>query len=649
MADLYSVLPGIQVSADEVLEAELLCRQILQAKFPDMDLRDGTGLQDLVIRPGATLLAIINKSAQFLFIQNTIAGINDQTPVEIVDKLLSNWFLTRKIGTQAIINVRLFFARQKEVTITTDTFFSPDNVLKYFPLQTTTISNGNLSFDAFENEYYLDMDLIAQSEGTAYNISSGSLLYFSNFDPFFLHGEINYLRTASTISETNTQFIDRAKTAISTRNLVNNRSIISNLLEKFNLLDGVTPIGFGDAEMLRDQVYAYDPALVPQNVLVHIGGRADIYCRVPLTTGVVQVPTDNTGKAELTGAIYKIKRSSVSGSDVDDTVPFYVTTSVTSLVRSGSTATCTTTSPHGYSTGDSINISGATQSGYNGTFTVTVTGASTFTYTVDSSLVTPATGTITSNKELAYTVTNKYSLNGAITSLTRSGSIATATLANHGYSTGRWVTITGATPSGYNGVVRITGTTQNTFTYTVDAGLTTPATGTIIVSGTEAKNDVAFSHRGVLWVDFGNTQANKTASFEISFFQDLDGVQDYLEDTSNKIAAADYLARGHNLYLLTVGVTAYNGPSPDETTCSDIVKDYLKNLLPGQIFIMSDLVAKLNAGGITTIQNPLSVTYKFYNRDLTAIQTGTITDYFDPDDRTAIFMLEDLTTTTQSI
>ena len=69
--------------------------------------------------------------------------------------------------------------------------------------------------------------------------------------------------------------------------------------------------------------------------------------------------------------------------------------SVTSITRSGTTATVTTAAPHGYSSGDLAHIAGAVETDYNGEFEITVTGASTFTYTVAGSPTSPATGTIT--------------------------------------------------------------------------------------------------------------------------------------------------------------------------------------------------------------------------------------------------------------
>ena len=72
---------------------------------------------------------------------------------------------------------------------------------------------------------------------------------------------------------------------------------------------------------------------------------------------------------------------------------------VTSITRSGGTATVTTTLSHGFLTGDSVKHTGANQSDYNITATITVTGTSTYTYTVGGSPATPATGTIIADAE----------------------------------------------------------------------------------------------------------------------------------------------------------------------------------------------------------------------------------------------------------
>lgn len=63
------------------------------------------------------------------------------------------------------------------------------------------------------------------------------------------------------------------------------------------------------------------------------------------------------------------------------------------ITRSGTTATVVANG-HGFTTGQKVVISGATQTAYNGAFEVTVTGPNSFTYTVTGSPTSPATGTI---------------------------------------------------------------------------------------------------------------------------------------------------------------------------------------------------------------------------------------------------------------
>lgn len=72
------------------------------------------------------------------------------------------------------------------------------------------------------------------------------------------------------------------------------------------------------------------------------------------------------------------------------------TFTLSSLTSSGAVATGTTATAHGLKVNAYVTIAGADQSDYNGTFRVTgVPSTTTFTYGVENSPVTPATGTIT--------------------------------------------------------------------------------------------------------------------------------------------------------------------------------------------------------------------------------------------------------------
>ncbi|MBF0435557.1 MAG: hypothetical protein HQL77_09325 [Magnetococcales bacterium] len=126
--------------------------------------------------------------------------------------------------------------------------------------------------------------------------------------------------------------------------------------------------------------------------------------------------------------------------------------------KGSTTVTATTAAAHGFSTGNSITINGASPSDYNGTYTITVTGSTTFTYTTSTALATQTGTSITASKGVSTT--------------------ATASVTAHGFSTGDSVTISGATPTDYNGAHVITYVDANTFTFSAPTS-PSAATGTI--------------------------------------------------------------------------------------------------------------------------------------------------------------------------
>lgn len=645
--DLFSYLPGLEITENEILEAELAAQQILAAKFPGIDLREGTALRDMVIRPSATLLALINKALIFYFQQNDLAGVNNETPQVFVDKLLSNWFLNRKLGIKSVINVRLYFAKAKSVNLFSDIFFSTDGQIKYNPLTSITFAQQELIFDANANQYYIDVDLIAEKPGIMYNITTGSLLYFTNFDPFFLHAEINYLRETAQDIETNSEFIKRAKTAISTRNLINVPSIDSNLRDYFSMIEEVKTVGMGDAEMIRDQIKVLTPGVVDP-VWIHNGGAIDAYCRVPVASSIIQLTTDNVGTVKITGSVYKFSRSLISGGASDDTLPRYLVKSISGITRTSTTATVTCTA-HGYSSGQTILIAGATQTQYNGDKVITVTGANTFTFTVDVVAVTPATGTMTANVPVPFTSNNSDLITIVPTAIARVGTTVTVSTLNSGLMIGERVTIGGATPTNYNGTFVVTTATAANFTYELVGAFSNTPTGPFSAKYVNRYKEYGFTDNQSIDVVFGSTYANQTVSFVIYYHQNIDGIQVYLTDSANRVICADPLARGFNLTLLDVIITGYNGPAPDADLCNTTAVNYLASIGPGEAFIMSDLVSKLNLAGVGSIQTPLVITFTKYWKDLLGTTSGTITDTLLPKDSLNIFLVNSTTTTNASI
>lgn len=142
------------------------------------------------------------------------------------------------------------------------------------------------------------------------------------------------------------------------------------------------------------------------------------------------------------------------------------TYAVTSLTRVSGTATAVLASDPGFNVGDTVTIAGATPGAYNGAQTVLT--------------VTP------------YSFTPAH--NVSISSLTRSGTTATAQTATaHGLSSGTY-TISGAGQSAYNGSKSITVTDTTHFTYTVSVTTYSTAYGSgVALSTTDKDSHIALS------------------------------------------------------------------------------------------------------------------------------------------------------------
>ncbi|MGA2068975.1 MAG: lamin tail domain-containing protein, partial [Thermoguttaceae bacterium] len=140
--------------------------------------------------------------------------------------------------------------------------------------------------------------------------------------------------------------------------------------------------------------------------------------------------------------------------------------SVTKLTSSAGTATATLSAAPGFAVGQSVLVSGAAQTAYNGTVVVTAVSGNTFSYAVSGSPASPATGTIT---------VQPYGIS-------YSGTTAYVWLPGNGYSTGDWIDIAGASPTAYDGLNQIASLTANTFSYTLSSTPTGTATGTVLAN-----------------------------------------------------------------------------------------------------------------------------------------------------------------------
>src|SRR5262249_27366403 len=205
--------------------------------------------------------------------------------------------------------------------------------------------------------------------------------------------------------------------------------------------------------------------------------------------------TASRGAVEVGNAVTITTGTAPHGLSVGDTVEIsgasigavgIIAPGTVGATESGSTVTITTTAPHGLTAGQVISISGVNNPGYNGSFVITGTTATTFTYTAAVTGLAPSGGgQVTTGYNGTYQVTSvptptsfTYTLpftglglsgGGAVTrgAYEQGNTVTISTTAPHGLQVGQAVVVSGVGVAGYNGTFTITSTpTPTSFTYT---------------------------------------------------------------------------------------------------------------------------------------------------------------------------------------
>lgn len=184
---------------------------------------------------------------------------------------------------------------------------------------------------------------------------------------------------------------------------------------------------------------------------------------------------------------------------------------ISSIVRTGTSAVVTTSAPHNFTNGSTVIISGADQPEYNVTQAISNASGSTFTITgLPDYPTTPSTGAYTASVHNSITKPiSNISVNPTSTTANANGCASgtipnincvqvTVTSASHGYANGDTVVIAGVSPSQYSGSFKISNVLTNTFTYNVPVTPTSPSINayTLTLPASSAKNIDSISKSG---------------------------------------------------------------------------------------------------------------------------------------------------------
>lgn len=275
-------------SADVTLAANFL-EQFLTDQIPEGDFTQGTALRDLTVKALAAVVAFMRKDAALglqlrsLVTVKDAVGSDPDALTDAVTAILSNFFVPPKAGQKARGFVVGHASRQVDIFVPTVTRFT------YSPGLTFVADSADVLFipaaqlvpivdaDNAVLDYEFRIPLVATQTGEAHNVEPALFSDFDRFSPYVTRIESTAKFSGGRGPETVDEILARAPTAVSVRNLINDRSIDATLNDNFDGIESLTVVGFGDPEMQRDLV----PGVAP-HLRLHVGGMTDIYLRTSL-------------------------------------------------------------------------------------------------------------------------------------------------------------------------------------------------------------------------------------------------------------------------------------------------------------------------------------------------------------------------------
>jgi hypothetical protein len=254
--------------------------QTLIEAFPGFDWSAGSAFYEQIIKPWAVNLTDRDVAVQLTKDNMSLVQVlNSADPdPDHVDKLLSNFLITRREGSTANGFISVYFAGATSVSVSSQTTITCSGV-NFAPQKTYIGVVGEIleqSTDEVQyiqatplgnNEYVFAIE-VDSLEATEIILGPGQECtndLSSNF--------ISSMVTASTFSggaipETTAEFIERAKLGVTTSSNTGKDNIRSLVEESpYNVLDSQV-FGFGDEVQLRDS---------HNNAGIATGGRADVY------------------------------------------------------------------------------------------------------------------------------------------------------------------------------------------------------------------------------------------------------------------------------------------------------------------------------------------------------------------------------------
>jgi len=254
----------------------------MKERHPEVELSRGV-FHDLVLYFNSVLNAAVQENISRVLQSNSLLSISQNPSLAdaaLVDKVLSNFNLTRETGTSATGEVTVIVNQAVPTQISLNTKFTANGVT-FFPTRTfigvppgqdATATNARGMVPGTNGTFAFKITVYATSAGIAGNIPRGTKLI-----PDVVPSNVAEIYAATDFTKgvdpaTNEEYIAKLPDGLSAKTIGGRKAFAALIRSQpdFKNIRHLSVVGFGDAEQMRDQ-----HGLLP----ISGGGRVDIYAQ----------------------------------------------------------------------------------------------------------------------------------------------------------------------------------------------------------------------------------------------------------------------------------------------------------------------------------------------------------------------------------
>ena len=278
----------IEIDQASLVSAVTFLEQFLSSKLPNYDFSPGTANRDIAINSIALVFSFLRKDISDIKSSLTLFDLkdkDDESSNEMVDAILSDYFVERHTGDLASGPVSLFFStnligtvaiRSSDIFVKNEIEYTIGSNIVFITaqdLQKNTDTSGSVY-------YTYSLTLNAKDKGPTGRAVQGLFSSWEVSSPFLYRVEALEDFSGGEDIETSEDLIVRSEKALTVKNLVTDNAIFTVLMGQFAFLKNVVSVGMHEPEMLRDLI-----TITSGNteITIHRGSMIDIYCKFPIS------------------------------------------------------------------------------------------------------------------------------------------------------------------------------------------------------------------------------------------------------------------------------------------------------------------------------------------------------------------------------